>query len=130
MPSRDPEHLHPALRPLHAAWLAACKQRGIHVLTTCTYRPQSEQDELYAIGRTRPGTKVTWTRTSRHSEKLGGFPASSAWDFVPLVNGKPSWKETDPAWEACGVEAELLGLEWGGRWGARKRDMPHIQMKR
>lgn len=130
MPSRRVEDLHPELRVLHPRWVAACEARGVAVLTTCTYRSQAEQDALYAQGRTKPGRKVTWTRTSRHSETINGHPAASAWDFVPLVSGKPSWSATDPAWRIAGEAAEALGLEWGGRWPAGKRDMPHIQMRR
>lgn len=129
MPSRDPAHLHPELRPKHALWEARCRAAGIDVLTTCTYRPQAEQDALYAQGRTKPGRKVTWTRKSRHSETLNGVPAASAWDFVPLIAGKPSWSDKDPSWKIAGAIAEELGLEWGGNW-TRSRDMPHIQMRR
>lgn len=130
MPSRAITDLHPELRVLHPRWEAACEARGVTVLTTCTYRSQAEQDQLFAIGRTVPGRKVTWTRTSRHSETINGRPASSAWDFVPLVTGKAVWSPRHPAWVIAGEEAEKLGLEWGGRWAAGQRDMPHIQMKR
>lgn len=130
MPSRRVTDLHPDLRVLHARWEAACEAAGVAVLTTCTYRSQAEQDQLYAIGRTVPGRKVTWTRTSRHSETINGHPAASAWDFVPLVSGKAVWSAADPAWRIAGIEAERLGLEWGGRWAAGKRDLPHIQMVR
>lgn len=130
MPSRRVTDLHPDLRVLHPRWEAACEAAGVTVLTTCTYRSQAEQDELYAQGRTKPGRKVTWTRTSRHSETLNGHPAATAWDFVPLVNGKPVWSAADPAWRIAGREATKLGLEWGGDWSAAQRDLPHIQMRR
>jgi len=130
MPSRRIEDLHPELRVLHPRWVAACEAAGVMVLTTCTYRSQAEQDALYAQGRTKPGRKVTWTRSSRHSETINGYPAASAWDFVPLVSGKAAWSANDPAWRIAGEAAEALGLEWGGRWAAGKRDMPHIQMRR
>lgn len=130
MPSRRVEDLHPELRVLHPRWVAACEAAGVTVLTTCTYRSQAEQDALYAQGRTLPGRKVTWTRTSRHSETINGHPAASAWDFVPLRYGKAIWSATDPSWQIAGACAEECGLEWGGRWAKGKRDMPHIQMRR
>lgn len=129
MPSRDPMHLQPELRILHARWLDACGKAGIDVLTTCTYRSQAEQDQLWAQGRTAPGAKVTWTRTSRHSETINGRPASTAWDFVVLVAGKAVWNAKHPHWAIAGSIAEDLGLDWGGAW-ARNKDFPHIQLRR
>lgn len=130
MPSRRIEDLHPELRVLYPRWEAACEARGATVLVTCTWRSQAEQDALYAQGRSLPGRIVTWTRTSRHSEMINGRPASSAWDFVPLVAGKAVWQATHPAWQIAGEEAERLGLEWGGSWQKTKRDFPHIQLRR
>ena len=130
MPSRRIEDLHPELRVLHPRWVAACEAAGVTVLTTCTYRAQAEQAELYAQGRTTPGAIVTWTLDSRHSETINRSPAASAWDFVPLFAGKAVWQATNPAWLIAGEAAEALGLEWGGRWPKRKRDMPHVQMRR
>lgn len=130
MPSRSLEDLHPAMRPLVDLWLARCKAAGLEVLVTCTYRPQAEQDELYAQGRTKPGKMVTWTRSSFHSAKHRGEPGSLAVDFVPLSGGKPSWSASDPAWQKVGAIAEEAGLNWGGRWLAGKRDLPHVEHPR
>lgn len=130
MPSRKIEHLAASLRPLHTEWAGACERQGIEVLTTCTYRSKQEQKDLYAIGRTKPGSKVTWTLDSRHCEvDDAGQPGSTAWDFVILVGGKPCWDASHPHWEKAGATAESLGLEWGGRW-KKGRDLPHIQSKR
>lgn len=129
MPSRRITDLHPELRVLYPRWEAACEKAGVTVLVTCTYRSQAEQDELYAQGRTKPGKKVTWTRTSRHSETINGHPAASAWDFVPIIAGKAVWSSTHPAWQIAGKIAEDLGLEWGGSW-LKNKDFPHIQMRR
>lgn len=127
MTSRSLDDLHPQMRPLVDLWLARCKAAGLEVLVTCTYRPQSEQDDLYAQGRTKPGKVVTWTKTSNHSVTAGGRPASLAVDFVPLVAGKPVWTATHPAWAQVGKIAEEAGLVWGGRWLAGKRDLPHVE---
>ena len=135
MPSRDPRHLHPETRILHARWEAACNEAGIEVLTTCTYRPQAEQDALYAQGRTTPGRIVTWTRKSRHSEKINDRPAASAWDFVVLVMGKAVWNAKHPHWTIAGEIAEAMGLTWGARFVSKRTGRPtpdysHIQSKR
>ena len=130
MPSRRIEDLHPELRVLHPRWVEACEAAGVTVLTTCTYRSQAEQDTTFAQGRTKPGKIVTWTRKSRHSETINGYPAASAWDYVPLIAGKPVWQASHPAWAIAGEAAEALGLEWGGRWAKGKRDLPHIQLRR
>lgn len=60
------------------SFLNECQRLGIRLIITSAYRPQSEQDALYAKGRSRPGLVVTWTRKSRHTERL-------AIDLYPVV---------------------------------------------
>lgn len=122
-----------------------CESAGIDVLITCTWRSPKEQDELYAIGRTKPGRKVTNARAgeSLHNRiHPNGDPASQAFDFVPLRNGKAVWStfgngiDEDPSdddkddlelWQRCGEIAESCGLEWAGRW-KNFREYPHCQI--
>lgn len=98
------------------------------------FRSFKEQDDLYAIGRTKPGKKVTNARggESYHNyglavdivelldkDKNGTFESAS-WD-VKLdadFDGKADWIEV--------VEIfKRYGWEWGGDW--RFVDMPHFQ---
>jgi peptidoglycan L-alanyl-D-glutamate endopeptidase CwlK len=104
------------------------------VMLTCTYRSQEEQDALYAQGRTKPGTKVTWTRSSRHSLLLDGKPAAGAFDIAVLSDGKPTWSlkadvnsNNQSDYEEAGVIGERLKLIWGGRW--KSPDYPHFQLE-
>ena len=38
-----------------------------------------------------------------------------AFDFVPIVHGKPAWNDIY-LFITCGKVAEACGLEWAGRW--------------
>lgn len=146
MPSRSLNDLHPILQRLARDFLGACQAQGLDVLVTCTYRSQTEQDELYAQGRTKPGRIVTWTTKSEHSATLSdGMPGSRAFDVVPLRNGKLVWGtggdglDDDPTdddtddlelWERLGKIGRAVGLEWGGDWPDSKKDRPHFQLKK
>ena len=102
------------------AFVAACAAVGIDVIITSTYRDAESQNALYAQGRTTPGKKVTNAAggDSFHNWRV-------AFDFVPVSNGKAVWDDA-ALWERCGVIAEKVGLEWGGRW-KRFADRPHCQ---
>ncbi len=134
MSSRKITDLHPNLQPKCLAFLGLCAEAGIPVMLTCTYRSQAEQDALYAQGRTKPGRKVTWTRSSRHSFTLDGKPASKAFDIAVLSDGKPTWdlkadvnKDNQSDYITIGVIGRKLGLEWGGGW--KTPDYPHFQLE-
>lgn len=125
--------LHPLMQPLAAKFLEQCKKEGIDVIITCTYRSGVEQDQLYEIGRTLPGKKVTNAKAgeSAHNYRIAGKPAAKAFDCVPLRNGKCVWGTTGEdgeLWQHIGVIGEKLGLEWAGRWKTFK-EYPHFQLK-
>ena len=87
---------------------------------TSAYRSPEEQDKLYAQGRTTPGAIVTNARgTPPQSYHLLGL----ACDWVKAVNGKADW--SPKTFDALGVEARKIGLEWGGAW--KFLDLPHTQ---
>ncbi|AUH51227.1 peptidase M15 [Chromobacterium sp. ATCC 53434] len=130
MPSRRIDDLHPDLQPLARQFLDRCKAAGLDVLITCTWRSGAEQDALYAQGRTQPGLRVTNARAgqSAHNATIAGKPAARAFDIVPLVNGKPMWNDTHPAWQTAGQIGMALGLNWYGRPGAPFREFPHFEL--
>ncbi len=124
MTSRSLFDLHPDVRDMAAAHIAACKAQGIDLLVTSTYRSTAEQNALYAQGRTKPGKKVTNAKggQSFHNHRL-------AYDVVPLRNGKPVWGTTGEdgkLWQRVGELGEAAGLEWAGRW-TKFREFPHFQ---
>ena len=131
MASRKIEDLDPRLQPLAQRHRDLCAKEGIDLLITCTFRDDSEQDALWKIGRSgdkRP--KVTWVRRGSHNIRdARGNPASTAYDVVPLRNGKCVWGTTGAdlaLWNRIGALAKSLGLEWGGDW--KVRDYPHCQL--
>ena len=112
------------LRALRFA--GAMAEAGIPWMLTCTYRSQDEQDALYALGRTKPGQRVTWAKISNHTGR-------TAFDIAILKDGKPCWdvkvsvNENDvPDYLEAGQIGESLGLIWGGRWS--KPDYPHFEL--
>lgn len=118
--SRDLEELEPATRAKCKMFIAKCKEAGIDALVTSTYRDYESQDALFARGRTAPGKRVT---NVEGGQSFHNFRV--AFDFVPVVDGKPMWEDIG-LFTRCGVIAESCGLEWGGRW-TRFKDMPHCQ---
>lgn len=123
--SRDIKDLHPRVQAMCRAHVAACKAQGIDLLVTCTLRTAAEQDELYAQGRTKPGSIVTSVKggDSWHQYRL-------AYDVVPLVNGKPIWGFSGAdgvLWNTVGTLGEQCGLLWAGRWKGTLRELAHFQ---
>jgi peptidoglycan L-alanyl-D-glutamate endopeptidase CwlK len=122
MSSRSLDDLKLDIRPLVDAFLEACAQSLIDVLITCTLRSNSEQAALYAQGRTAPGHVVTNAPAGRSAHNFG-----LAIDVVPLVNGKPDWKASDPVWKTLGDLGVAAGLQWAGTPGFPFPEEPHFQ---
>lgn len=128
MASRAIVDLHPNLRPLALKFLDECHANGYEVLITCTYRSAEEQNRLYAQGRTTSGNIVTKLKggQSKHNATLDGVPASKAFDFVPIENGKLAWSNVQ-MFKRLGEIGKALGLVWGGDWKSFK-DYPHFEL--
>ena len=89
-------------------------------------RTQAQQNALFAQGRTRPGSIVTWTTHSRH---IGG----GAVDYAVMKNGKIDWHDLKPypviAKYFKGASRVLkIPIEWGGDW-KKTPDWGHVQLK-
>lgn len=122
--SRKLDDLLPAVEVLARAFIDRCKDEGIDILVTSTYRDHESQNALYAQGRTKPGKRVTNAKggQSYHNWRV-------AFDVVPLRGGKPVWGtsgEDGKLWQAIGEIGEEVGLEWAGRWKTFK-EFPHFQ---
>jgi len=102
-------------------FLSLCKDEGIDLLVTSTYRDNESQQALYEQGRTTAGKVVTNAKAgdSWHNWRC-------AVDVVPMVNGKPNWDGSDPVWSKIGELGEQAGLEWAGRWRSFK-ELAHFQ---
>lgn len=119
--SRSLDDLVPAARDACQQFLDACTAEGIDVLITSTLRDDESQAALYAQGRTAPGHVVTNAKPGQSFHNYG-----VAFDFVPIVAGKPAWNDID-TFTRCGEIAEGVGLEWAGRWSTF-REYAHCQM--
>lgn len=101
---------------------------GFTVTVTSGVRTTEQQQKLYRQGREEPGKIVTHldgiTRRSNHQPKTDGY--GHAIDVVFIVNGRPSWEESNP-WELLGAMARSQGLNWGGDW-TTLRDRPHLEL--
>jgi peptidoglycan L-alanyl-D-glutamate endopeptidase CwlK len=118
--SRDIADLTPSMQVKCKEFIAKCKEVGIDVIITSTYRDNESQDALYAQGRTKPGSKVT---NARGGESFHNYHI--AFDFCPIVNGKCQWGDIK-TFTKCGQIGESLGLEWAGRWSSF-RELAHLQ---
>lgn len=128
--SRDLGDLRPPVASRAAAFVTACRARGIEVLITSTLRDHESQAALYAIGRTVKGANPTpakpMGRTVTNARPGQSFHNwGCAFDFVPIVHGKAAWNDT-ALFQRCGEIAESVGLEWAGRWQNFK-ELAHCQ---
>lgn len=107
------KQLHPIVRQSALdAYEEACDitPKGVHPFITETERSFKRSDELYAQGRTKPGSIVTNAHggDSWHNYCL-------AIDFVILINGKMSWK-VDENWMLVVACFKKHGWLWGADW--------------
>lgn len=137
--SRKIEDLHPIVQVKCRRFLDECEHGLLpmyDVIITSTYRDAESQNALYAIGRTKPGRKVTNAKAgqSYHNWRV-------AFDIVPTRHGTPVWgtkgdgidaKPADDAtddlelWQTIGAIGKACGLEWAGDW-TKFREYPHFQ---
>lgn len=142
MVSRLITDLHPQLQPLCHAHLDKCGQAGIDVRVVCTFRSSTEQDALFALGRTvksyigpwppnRPlGSKVTNAKggQSEHNYMAHGLPCALAYDVGVFVGGKYVADGESPLWKTAGSIGSKLGLNWYGAPGAIFHELPHFAL--
>lgn len=112
---RDINELTPLAQTACRLFMAKCREAGLDIFITETYRPQIRQNELWEQGRTKPGKIVTWTMHSRHTSRR-------AWDIA--CNGCILY-DIDTLNKA-GAIAKSLGITWGGDW--KDPDKPHFEI--
>lgn len=131
MPSRKISDLCQELQPLVMEGLKQCHDEGIHVILTCTYRSDEEQNDAYARGRTKPGKIITNAKSgqSPHNCKLpDGTPAAKGFDIaIKGDNGQLDWNASDERWKKTISIFQSLGLVSGSQW--RMKDNPHFELK-
>ena len=131
------DKMHPDLRERWLKLKEFASGIGFLITTTDVFRTRTEQEALWAQGRTLPGPIVTRAKpgSSKHEalaeDKI--TPASRALDFCFVYNGKRSFKGP---WNTLGwYSVEVLGLRWGGDWDGnpdtlnqRITDRPHLEL--
>lgn len=114
--------IHPDLREKIEAIQEVMRDEGFDLRPVEGYRSPERQAALLASAS---GVTSVGAWSSCHNYGL-------ALDAAIYVNGKPSWNLGDPhviaGYERFGELAEILGLNWGGRWTSPK-DYPHVEMK-
>ena len=117
---RDIDELKPLARKAIILFFQECFKAGVHIFVTETFRSQARQNYLYAQGRTRKGSIVTWTTSSRHTSAM-------AWDIgAATVNGNTNIYNATVLNKA-GAIARKLGITWGGDW-KNNIDRPHFEI--
>jgi peptidoglycan LD-endopeptidase CwlK len=111
----------PEIQPLARALVQKAAANGIVIKIVSGLRTYTEQDSLYAQGRTAPGNKVTNARGGYSNHNFG-----IAFD-VGVFSGS-SYLPESPKYKAVGVLGMDLGLEWGGNWTSIV-DQPHFQLR-
>lgn len=115
--------LHPSIRQSAIdAYTEACRVTpvGVHPFITEAHRSFKRSDDLYAQGRTKPGSIVT---NAKGGQSIHNYYL--AIDFVLLINGKMSWV-VDENWKKVAAIFKKHGFTWGGDWKSFK-DYPHFE---
>jgi peptidoglycan L-alanyl-D-glutamate endopeptidase CwlK len=89
---------------------------------TDAYRSPAEQNQLYQIGRTKPGKIVTQLDGYRYRSKHNTGEAVDC-AFKKGINGV-AW---DGPWNLYGQSVHMKLLTWGGAWRSFP-DRPHMEV--
>jgi peptidoglycan L-alanyl-D-glutamate endopeptidase CwlK len=123
--SRNISDLDPVAQEVCRRHIELCKDRGIELLVTSTWRDFEAQENLYAIGRTKELNRSPVTK-ARGGKSWHNYRC--AWDVVGLVGGKPVWNKKDPIWQEIIQAGKAAGAEAGAEWKSFP-DFPHFQIK-
>lgn len=113
----DLTELKPKVRALAEALKAECMREGFRIIISRGFRSPEEQEALYELGRTKPGSIVTHAKGGSSYHNYG-----VAFDIRPIV---PDGVKEE-YYRRAGPLGEKLGLSWGGRWESFT-DLPHFE---
>ncbi len=113
--------LQPEARPYARTLVQKAASVGIIIKVISGLRTYSEQDALYAQGRSKPGQRVTNARGGYSNHNFG-----IAFD-IGVFKGA-SYIPESPQYKVVGALGKEIGLEWGGNWKTIK-DEPHFQLR-
>lgn len=126
--------LHPSIREEVHKIIEECDKAlsgKAKIRVTQALRTFKEQDDLYAIGRTKPGKKVTNARGGQSIHNYG-----FAVDICLIIDGKTASWDTAKDWDndqvadwyECVKIFAKYGWDWGGNW-KKFKDLPHFDKK-
>ncbi len=126
--------LHPLIREEMTAIIVECDKAltgRAKIRITQSLRTFEEQNALYAVGRTKPGKKVTNAKGGQSIHNYG-----FAVDICLIIDGKTaSWDTTKDwdndqiaDWYECVKIFAKFGWDWGGNWKTFK-DLPHFDKR-
>lgn len=115
--------LHPAIRQDVEDAINELEYSGVKVRVTFGYRSNTEQDKLYAQGRTTPGPKVT---NARGSESIHNYAlAVDVVEIQPMYGYSPDGYPSE-RWNTIAKVFKSRGFAWGNDWTGFK-DKPHFE---
>jgi len=128
------EKLHPFVREEMTKIIQECDKQltgRAKIRITQGLRTVKEQNDLYAIGPTVPGKKVTNAKGGQSIHNYG-----FAVDICLIIDGKTaSWdtvkdwdNDTISDWYECVRIFAKHGWEWGGNW-KKFKDLPHFDKR-
>jgi len=113
--------LHKHVQQIAKEFLIRCKKAGLGIRIIDGLRTYQQQAELYAKGRTQPGSIVTKAGPGQSMHNFG-----LAFDIGVFVDNKYM---AESAQYACAGEiGKALGLTWGGNFKSIK-DEPHFELQ-
>ncbi len=133
MATRSLATAHPTLRARYKAALRLYKKRKwaqkYRIQISCVRRTNEEQMALYARGRSKPGSIVTYCdgviNKSKHQPDGHGFSRAIDVFVIKRSTGKAVWRWNPALWLFI-MLADEVGLECGRFW--KWKDSFHIQM--
>jgi peptidoglycan L-alanyl-D-glutamate endopeptidase CwlK len=100
--------------------IAECNKRGKRYIATAGYRSYTQQDQLYCVGRSFPGKRVTGARGGESQHNFG-LAVDFVYDINPATPGvEPSWADED--YDVLIEEVIKAGLHSGINY----KDRPHV----
>ena len=103
------------------------EQEGIVIRVVQGLRSWSEQDSLYAQGRTKPGQIVTNCKGGDSWHNFGMAVDCVPSQFGPDQPYTPDWNDNHPLWKRMEAVAASLGLTVGAEFRTFP-DNPHFQL--
>lgn len=128
---RDINALHPRMIEKVYQLIDLCAQNGITIGISECLRTVTEQDALYAKGRTAPGSIVTNAKGSSYSS-MHQWGVAADFFLKMDIDGDgqisdDSYNNATKMFNKVGALAQSIGLEWGGSWKSIV-DLPHVQL--